>query len=467
MEFKPYDYQKHAIEQLKKLPQAGAFLDMGLGKTAITLTAIQDMLETNTVKRILVIAPKRVADNVWTDEIRKWDHLNNLSYTVIKGLEKQRKILLVEKTSIHIIGRDLVVWLVAMLGTKWPYDMIVIDELSSFKSHTSERFKALKKVRRFSKRVVGLTGTPAPNGLLDLWAQLFLIDCGQRLGPTFSLYRETYFSVIGVGHTAKYKLRKGDDVMGKEYYAQEIHERIGDICFSMKSEDYLQLPEYIVNDRYIKMELEMLKKYENFEREQVMSLLSSLNGDEKQITALNAAGMTTKLMQFSNGQIYDEDKNTHLVHTLKMEVLEELLDELQDKNALLFYSFKSDCEVILAKFKYARKLVTTQDIDDWNAGKIKLLVAHPASAGHGLNLQFGGNNIIWYGCNWSLELYQQANKRIHRNGVTGTVVCTRILLKDTIDVDIVESLDSKDKVQNKVIEAVKARIAKYDKLFVK
>jgi SNF2 family DNA or RNA helicase len=458
--YKPLRHQVYGTQQIIDLPQTGPFLDMGLGKTVMTLTAIIELFRLKKIKRVLVIAPKKVAENVWTDEIEKWEHLKGLKTSQILGNEKSRIKALATPADIYITNRENVVWLVARYGSNWPFDMMVIDELSSFKSPKSQRFKSLRLVRRFVKRAVGLTGTPAPNGLLDLWSQLYLLDQGKRLGESFTKYRETYFEPgKRNGHIIfSYSLKDGDAVLGKEFYRKEIFNNISDICFSMKTEDYMDLPDRIDNNQYIILPKETQQRYDDFEKEQVLAFA------DKEITAINAAGLTNKLLQFANGAVYDEKKNWHIVHEEKMDKLEEIIEALNDEPLMVFYSFISDKERIMLKFKYARELKTPQDIKDWNNKKIKLLVAHPASAGHGLNLQFGGHNILWFGCPWSLELYQQAIKRIHRNGVTNVVNNMRLIVKNTIDEDVIDRLNSKDILQDAVIHAVKARIEKYSKI---
>jgi SNF2 family DNA or RNA helicase len=459
MIYKAFSYQEYCTRQIIALPEVGPFLDMGLGKTVSTLNAIVELYKTKQIKKVLVIAPKKVAETVWTDEIEKWDHLNGLKTSKILGSEKDRKRALMQQADIYLINRENVVWLVAMYGSNWPFDMVVIDELSSFKNPKSQRFKSLRLVRKFMARVVGLTGTPAPNGLLDLWSQIFLLDKGQRLGENFTKYRDTYFNPGKKdGYVVfNYNLKKGDFILGEDFYKKEIFDRIGDICFSMKTEDYLQLPEKIDNDQIIILPKEIQKKYDDFEEEQVLAFA------DKEITAVNAAALTNKLLQFANGAVYDENKMWHVMHDEKLDKLKEIVEVLEGKPLLVFYSFISDKERILLSFKKARVLKTPQDIKDWNAGKIEILVAHPTSAGHGLNLQFGGNNILWYGCPWSLEQYLQGIKRVHRNGVVGIVNNMRLIIKNTMDEDVVKALEGKDKLQDAVIKAVKARIEKYGK----
>lgn len=458
MKYTPLQHQIYGTNRILETKHVGPFLDMGLGKTVMTLTAIVDLIKEGQVKKILVIAPKKVAENVWTDEIEKWDHLRGkLSTSKILGTEKERKRALQQKADIYLINRENISWLVAIYGNNWPFDMVVIDELSSFKNPKSQRFKSLRLVRPFFKRTVGLTGTPAPNGLLDLWSEVFLLDGGKRLGEKYNEYRDTYFEPAKRDkHTIfSYSLKKGDAILGENFYNKEIFDKIGDICFSMKTEDYLKLPPCIDNDCIIHLSDETLQRYFDFEEEQVMQLA------DKEISAINAAGLTNKLLQFASGCVYDETKKAHIVHDEKLEELKERLEFLDGEPVLLFYGFICDKERILNEFKFARELKSSQDIKDWNSGKIKLAVVHPASAGHGLNLQFGGSNCIWYTLPWSLEQYLQGKKRIHRNGIVRPVNNMRFITKDTVDEDVMRALSGKDNMQKALIEAVKARIKKY------
>lgn len=460
MKYSPRNYQEYGTKQMIELPECGPFIDMGLGKTVMALTATDYLIKNKMIKRTLVIAPKKVAENVWTDEIEKWDHLNHLKVSLILGSQKERIKALDVKADIYVINRDNVVWLVSRYGMNWPFDNVIIDELSSFKNHKSQRFKALKMIRPYIKRVVGLTGTPASNGMLDLWAELFLIDKGKRLGTSFSHYRDQYFEPgLRDGYTVfNYRMKKEDQLLGKGFYEKEIFSRIGDICFSMKTEDYVQLPERIDNDVIVHLPKDVMDKYKDFERDQVIQFLET----GKEISAVNAAGLTNKLLQFANGAVYDSQKIWHEVHNEKLDELEEKFEALNGKPLLVFYSFISDKERIQMRFKkHARELKTKQDITDWNNKKISLAYCHPASAGHGLNLQFGGNNMAWFGVPWSLELYLQALKRIHRFGVEGIVNNMRFLTKGTMDEDVAKALMGKDRLQEAVIKAVKARIQLY------
>lgn len=431
--------------------EAGLFLEMGLGKTVSTLTAINILMyQELTVNKVLIIAPKKVAENVWSDEIANWSHVKHLTLSKVMGTPKQRKMALMRKADIYIISRDNVAWLVGLYQMGWPFDMIVVDESSSFKNHDSERFKALKTVRPLSNRVVLLTGTPAPNGLIDLWAQLYLLDRGKRLCEWITGYRERWFTLQGGdGHVGgKYKLRPEAD--------KEIYARIGDICISMKSNDYLELPDRV--DNIVKIELpdKVQEAYHEFERDLVMQLK-----DGKEVTAVNAGVLAGKLTQFANGAIYDENKVYHEIHDEKLEMLAELLEAAQGKPVLVFYWFQHDLARILKKIKGCRQLKTMTDVADWNQGKVPIMLAHPQSAGHGLNLQAGGHLIIWFGLTWSLELYQQACKRLHRQGQVNTCIIHHIVAKNTMDMRIMRAIETKAAGQDALMEAVKAMFSEY------
>jgi SNF2 family DNA or RNA helicase len=452
MDFKPRDYQKYAIDFIIDNPASALFLDMGLGKTVITLTAIDclmyDMFE---VSKVLVIAPLRVAAHTWPSEIAKWPHLKNLRASKVLGSEKERKEALRESADIYIINRENVPWLVKYLGNVFDFDMVVVDELSSFKSNKSQRFKHLRIVRPKVKRIVGLTGTPAPNGLIDLWSQIYLLDRGERLGRSITAYRSKYFTPDKTnGHIVySYKPRSGAP--------EAIYKSLQDVCMSMTSKDYIDIPDALFNPVLVKMEAYLKNEYETFEREQVLAI------KDGEITAANAAALCGKLLQFANGAVYDEFKGYEEIHDLKIDALDEILDTSNGQPVLVFYSFKSDCERIFKKLKKynPRKLETVEDIEDWNAGRIELLLAHPASCGHGLNLQSGGNIIVWFGLTWSLELYQQANARLHRQGQQKTVVINHIIAEGTVDEDVLKALQSKKSGQDALLGAVKAHIEKH------
>lgn len=452
MKYNPHPYQQHATDHIINRKAAGLFLEMGLGKTVSTLTAIDTLMyEDFEISKVLVIAPKFVALNVWTTEADKWDHLKHLKLSVITGNPSQRVAALKRKADIYVINRENVVWLVNHYQTAFPFDTVVIDELSSFKSPQAQRFKSLRIVRPLIKRVIALTGTPAPNGLPDLWSQLYLLDQGERLGKTLTAFREAFLVPDKHnGHQVySWKARKGSE--------QDIYNRIGDICISMKSADYLQLPERIEHEVIIRFDEETQGKYDQFERNQVLAMLT---GEE--ITALNAAALTNKLLQFSNGALYDEQRNVHPVHDVKLEALEEILEQAAGQQVLIFYNYIHDKDRILKRFK-ARELKTTKDIQDWNNKKVGVMICHPASAGHGLNLQAGGNIIVWFGLTWSLELYEQANARLHRQGQDMPVMVYKLICAETMDQEVAAAISRKADGQNALMQAVKAKIDFYRK----
>ncbi len=454
MKFKPYDYQKHAINHIIENPYCGLFLDMGLGKTVSTLTAINYLMyEDLQVDKVLVIAPLRVADVTWEEEINKWDHLKHIKYSKVLGSAAKRKAALKEKADIYIINRENVAWLIGFYGRAFPFDTVVIDELSSFKSPKAVRFKALKQVRPLINRVVGLTGTPAPNTLIDLWSQLYLLDMGERLGKFIGHYRRNYFNPGQTnGHVVyNYKLKRDSE--------EAIYNKISDICISMKAKDYLDLPERINRKVDVILPENDWKRYLDFEKKMVLEFM----GDEEEISVANAAGLSNKLLQFANGAVYNEYKEVKEIHNSKINNLEEIVDCANGQPVLVFYSFKHDYNRILKRLKKykPRKLETSKDIEDWNKGKIQLLLAHPASCGHGLNLQAGGNIIVWFGLTWSLELYQQANARLDRQGQTKNVIVHHLVTKGTIDEDVLAAIENKASGQDALMEAVKARIRKY------
>lgn len=456
-EFKPHNYQKIAIEKIYNSPKVGLFLDMGLGKTVITLTAINELMYNRfEISKVLIIAPLRVAEDTWSREILKWEHLNNLKISKILGNLSTRREALVKEADVYIINRENVVWLTNELDSSlnggWIFDMVVIDELSSFKSPKAQRFRALKKYITQSDRVVGLTGTPAPNGLIDLWSQIYLLDGGERLGKTVTGYRERYFSPAQRNQQIvfNYKLRDGSE--------ENIKDRISDICISMKANDWLDMPEILNITQMVKLTTKEIADYKEFEKKSYIEFI------EGEVTAASAATLTNKLLQYSNGAMYLEDGN--YVHTSdkKLDALEEIIDVSQGKPILCFYSYKHDLERIKNRFIFARKLKTSKDIEDWNNGNIQLLLAHPASAGHGLNLQAGGNIIVWFGLTWSLELYQQANARLYRQGQKETVIIHHLITEDTIDIDVLISLQNKEEVQGNLLNALKTKIKKFESI---
>lgn len=455
MNFVPHDYQKYCIDRIISDSSLGLFLDMGLGKTVITLTAVNELIYNRfEVGKVLVIAPKKVAETTWTNEAQKWEHLHNLRISRVIGTLAQRVRALNTPADVYVINRENVPWLVEYDRNSWRFDMVVIDELSSFKSSKAQRFRSLCYVRQHIKRLVGLTGTPASNGLIDLWAQIYLLDEGERLGKKITHFRTKYCDCnTHGGHFSTYAMKPGAE--------ESIRSAISDICISMKAEDYLQLPECTVVDVPVYMDKRTEKRYEEFEREMLLQI------DENTLDAGTAAVLSGKLMQFANGAVYDENKNAVEVHSGKLDTLSELVEGLNGQHALIFYNFRHDLERILRHFEKSplviRELKTDQDQADWNAGKIDLLLAHPASAGYGLNLQQGGHHVIWFGLNWSLELYEQANKRLHRQGQQERVIIHRLITQNTRDVDVADALAGKQDVQNALLEALKVKIREIKK----
>lgn len=448
-----HEYQKAAVQHIIDHDAAGLFLDMGLGKTVSTLTAVNQLMNVYLeVKKVLVIAPKRVAEDTWTTECEKWEHLHGLRVSRVLGTEKKRKAALKADADIYVINRENVVWLVAQLKGWWPFDMIVIDELSSFKSNTAARFKALRQVRPMTSRVVGLTGTPTPNGLIDLWPQMYLLDMGERLEKTITAYRTKYFRP---GRTNGQVVFDYKPNTGSE---EAIYKKISDICISMKAEDYLDLPDMIEIPVEVSMNERQMKQYEKFEEEQVLKLQ-----EEGDISAVNAAALSNKLLQYANGAIYDAERNIHELHEAKLDALEEIVEAANGSPVLVFYSFRHDVARILKRLKlyHPKEIGGQEDIQAWNEGKIPVMLAHPASAGHGLNLQKGGHIMVWFGLPWSLELYQQANARLHRQGQSQPVRNYIIMTKGTMDADVRKALSGKTDRQDALMEAVKARIEKW------
>ncbi|MCD9218268.1 DEAD/DEAH box helicase [Lactobacillus delbrueckii subsp. lactis] len=446
MKYNPHEYQKYATNFIIDHPVAAILLDMGLGKSVITLTAINDLIYNRfEVNRVLVIAPLRVANNTWPDEIKKWDHLSHLTYSVVTGSKQQRLTALKQDVNLYIINRENLKWLVEESGVPFFYDMIVIDELSSFKSYRSQRFNCLKKLRPYVKRIVGLTGTPSSNGLMDLWAEFRVLDMGQLLGRYITHYRTTYFDPDKRNQhmVFTYKPKPGAE--------QRIYQQISDITISMKSKDYLKLPPLTMNTVQVHLSNQEAAVYDTMRDQLVVDMAG------KQIDALNAASLSNKLSQMANGTVYDDNRNQILIHDRKLEALEDLIEAANGKPVLVAYWFKHDLERIKQRFE-VREIKTTKDISDWNQGIIPAGVIHPASAGHGLNLQAGGSTLIWYGLTWSLELYQQTNARLWRQGQTDPVVIHHIITENTIDEDILAALKRKDKTQTALINAVEANL---------
>lgn len=450
MKFKPWNYQQYAINHVIDNSASGLFLDMGMGKTVSTLTAIDDLMLLGEVNKVLVIAPLRVAEDTWSTEVDKWDHLKHLRISKILGSKKQREEAINTEADIYVTNRENVDWLVTECFNSWIWEMVVIDELSSFKSSKAKRFRALKKVRPRFKRIVGLTGTPAPNSLIDLWPQIYLLDGGQRLGKTITGYKERYFKP---GRRNGYVVYNWNLKEGSE---EAIQNKISDICISMSAKDYLDIPERIDNRVEITLPVKVMDTYRQLEKDLVLEI------GEEDITAANAAVLTNKLLQLANGAIYSEDKEVVRIHDEKLDRLEEIIDIANGKPILVFYNFKHDYDRIskmLTKNKIKHQaLNTSDDIKKWNKGEIHVALLHPASAGHGLNLQYGGNIIVWFGLTWSLELYQQANARLHRQGQKETVIIHHLIAKGTVDEDVMNALANKEVNQNMLLEAVKARI---------
>lgn len=446
MRYVAHNYQKYAKDFILAHKVSALFLDCGLGKTITTLTAINELMyDSFEISKVLIIAPLRVAQSTWKDEIEKWDHLNLLRYSVAVGDEKERLKALKQKSDIYIINRENVDWLVTKSGIDFNFDMLIIDELSSFKSHTSKRFKSLLKIRPYFERVVGLTGTPSSNGLMDLWAEFRVLDLGERLGRYITHYRNEYFLPDKRNGAVIFSYKP-------QINAEErIYRRLADMTISMKSTEYLKMPELILNELEINLDEKDQMKYKRFKKEMVMTI------QEKEIDAINAASLSNKLIQLANGSIYDEDKKFYEVHNKKLDKLEEIIESANGKPVLVAYWFKADKERIEKRFK-VREIKTAEDIKQWNMGMINLALIHPASAGHGLNIQSGGSTLVWFSLTWSLELYQQTNARLYRQGQKGTVVIHHLITKNTIDEDIMKSLKRKDKTQEALMRAVKARI---------
>ena len=449
MKYEPHDYQKYAIKYIEEHPVSAVFLGMSLGKTSITLTAIKNLLfDRFDVHKVLVVAPLRVARSVWTDEIAKWEHLHCLISSVAVGNEKERLAALKQKADIYIISRDNVEWLIEKSKLPFDYDMLVLDELSSFKNHRAKRFRALMKVRPKIKRVVGLTGTPAGNGLMDLWAEFRLLDMGERLGKFISAFRETYFMPDKRNGAVVYSYKP------LSFAEEEIYKKISDITVSMKTMDYLPMPRLIINDYKVQMSDKEKKQYKTLAKEMVL---------DDEITASNAASLSVKLSQMSNGAIYADNGEIKEIHSRKLDALEDIIESANGKSVLVAYWFKHDLIRISKRLKKLHipfsRLDTSDSIRRWNKGEIPVALIHPASAGHGLNLQAGGNVIVWFGLTWSLELYQQTNARLWRQGQKNeTVVIYHIITENTIDEKILKALKSKDKTQDTLIEAVKAEV---------
>lgn len=445
MRYVPHPYQETAYNWIMEHDRCGLFLDMGLGKTVVTLTAVSDLIDSLDVQKVLVIAPKRVAEDTWSRETAKWDHLQHLRISKILGTTADRKRALRAEADIYVVNRENVCWLIRELP-EWDFDTVVIDELSSFKSPEAKRFKALRKVIVRSERVIGLTGTPAANGYLDLWSEIYLLDRGERLGHTITGYRLEYFK--NVSRDPSYGI-----YVEKPGAQKKINRRISDICMSMKAEDYLRMPERIENEIPVRMDPKELEAYKQMEQAQLLQL-----EDGAYIEAFSAAAVMGKLLQLANGFAYDFDKVPHRIHEKKLDALEEIIDCNPGQPILVFYNFQADREALLQRFPKARILDSQKDIEEWNAGRIPLIMAHPASVGHGLNIQEGGHIIVWYGLTWSLELYQQANARLYRQGqISKTVVINHLIAAGTVDEQVMQALKTKDVTQAALMQALKER----------
>lgn len=449
MNFEPYQHQKAGIEWIVEHPAAALFWGMGTGKTVTTLTALDLLMDLFEDGPAIVIAPKRVAENTWSTECSKWEHLQHLRVSKVIGTLKERQEALAREADIYVINRENVVWLVDTLGSRWPFPIVVIDELSSFKSAQAKRWKALRRVRGRIKRMIGLTGTPRPNGLEDLWPEIYLLDQGERLGRTLGAFRARYLVPEKMnGHIVySYRPREGAE--------DEVYERLADICMSINKDDVLQLPGQIYIDVPLEAPPALLKKYKQFERDKVLECLD----EDGEIMAGSAAALTNKLLQFANGAIYDLDGRVHEIHDIKLDALEELIEEAGGDPVLVLYAYKHDRDRIMQRIE-CRELDKPKDIDDWNAGKIQVAIAHPASIGHGLNLQQGGHITIWFGLTWSLELYQQANERLNRPGQTHVCRVYHLVLNGTHDERVLEALSRKDEGQAAAIEALRLKIVK-------
>ena len=456
MELKPHAYQRYCIDRLIVDPRVALFLDMGLGKTIITLSAIYHLKYARfAVRKVLIIAPKKVAEATWQREAAKWDGVRILRMQTVLGTQARRLKALNTPADIYIINRENVPWLVEHYRNDWPFDMVVVDESSSFKNPRAKRFKALSYMYPHITRTVLLTGTPSPNGIIDLWSQIYLLDQGERLGSTFSGFRNRYFTP---GERSRDIIYTYDPKDGAE---DAIMSAIGDIAVSMKAADYLQLPPVIEDTIPVVLDAKARKAYDTMERTMVLELLQS----GEQITVASAAALSNKLQQLANGAVYNEEHKPHAVHDCKIEAFMELIEQLGGKSALVFYNFQHDLarttEALRQTNLRVRVLRGAEDELAWNRGEVDILLAHPASAAYGLNLQDGGNHVIWYGLNWSLELYQQANKRLHRQGQTRTVIVHHLVCVDTRDEDILRAIGMKERAQEFVLESLKARIDKY------
>jgi len=434
-------YQERAVTHILHVPKSALFLDMGLGKTITTLTAIDELMyDRFDISKVLVIAPLRVANTVFHTEAKNWEHTQHLKFSIVTGNVKERLTALQRTADIYVINRENIKWLTEYYKAKWPFDMVVIDESSSFKSHASQRFKALKKVLPYIDRMVELTGTPASNGYMDLWSQIYLLDSGERLGKTISNFRNRYFDKDFMGYN--YELRAGS--------VMDIQTKLSDLVLSMQADDYLELPDYIPTVLDNKLTGSLLKQYKEFEKDMMLELV-----DSESITAMSAATLSNKLLQFCSGNVYDADRTVHHFHDLKIDTLKEIVDENPTDNILVAYNYKHEITTLTEAFPEAVVLDKKGEaVELWNEGKIKMLLAHPASAGHGLNLQHGGSLIVWYGFTWSLELYQQFNARLFRQGQQNNVRCMHIAVGE-VEHKLMKALASKEMTQDGLLKALK------------
>lgn len=438
-----HKYQEHCVQHIINNRTCALFLQMGLGKTISTLTALNELMcERFEMRKALVIAPAQVVQTVWKQEAAKWGHTQHLRVQLLVGTPAERMQALRSKADVYVISRDNVAWLVAEIGTAWPFDGVVIDELSSFKNPSAVRFKALKKIRPLFKWLIGLTGTPAPNGLTDLWAQMFLVDGGKRLGPTVTSFRDEFCIRKHSGHG--YDMRPNAE--------QAIYDRLGDICISMTAADYLDLPERI--NRYVQVEMgpEAVEQYKTFKRDRILELLQG------EVTALSAGVLSGKLLQFANGAVYDAAKVPHTVHDAKLEALEEIIEEAVGNPVLVFYWFKHDLERLQARFPKGVVYRGPEHEKAWNERKLGIMFANPVSMGHGLNLQAGGNIVVWFSLTWNLEVYQQANARLDRQGQKTAVIVHHLIATGTMDEKVMAAIDAKADAQDALMDAVKAEI---------
>ena len=456
MIYQPYEYQRTAEQWILDNPYCGLFLDMGLGKTVLTLTALQRMIDYCEIDRVLVVAPKKVAETTWTTEAMKWDHLQTLKVAKVMGTEKKRKLALAESADIYVIGRDNFVWLVGQYGGRLPFDVLVIDELTSFKNSKSQRFKAMRVARPTVQRVIGLTGTPAPNGLIDLWGQMYCIDMGERLGKSVTKYRENYFNSHSWNNiVVRCDVKKGCDEI--------IKNRISDICLSMQAKDYLQLPDLLIHTVPVELSSATLGAYNKFEREKVLEFREEHGDEPSNILANSAAGLMNKLSQFANGAVYDAERNVHEIHDEKVDKLVEIVEGANGSGVLVYYQFTHDIPRIIRKLKGYKVAVYEgeKQLIDWNAGKIDVLLAHPASTAYGLNMQQGGHYIVWFGTGWDLELYQQANARLHRQGQKHPVTVYKLIAAHTVDERASAALEDKKVKQQSLLDSLNYLIRKY------